>query len=191
MNKNRRLTWLLVLMITIVVASAIVFVGCKERFLFIVPGIVFIMFTVVASGIICQACCEIGSRRWSKTVGVIRRAEIVRSYIPAGGMHAGNSSPSHAYSLDVDYDYTVDGKLRKGSRVSFVKKDYGSWKEADCARRFLLKNKSVEVYYCALLPSLSCISHVQTSEIVMQVCVAVVIGVVSLMFTLLAFYYLP
>ena len=77
MNKNRRLTWLLVLMITIVVASAIVFVGCKERFLFIVPGIVFIMFTVVASGIICQACCEIGSRRWSKTVGVIRRAEIV------------------------------------------------------------------------------------------------------------------
>ena len=43
MNKDRRLTCIFVLLITVIVASAIVFVGYAERFLFIVPGIVFIM----------------------------------------------------------------------------------------------------------------------------------------------------
>ena len=191
MNKDRRLTCIFVLLITVIVASAIVFVGYTERFLFIVPGIVFIMFTVAESGIICQACCEVGSRRWPKTVGYIRRADIVRSYIPAGGMHAGNSSSCYAYSLVVDYDYSVGGKRYNGSRVSFVQKDYGSWKEADCARRFLLKNKSVDVYFCSQLPSVSCISHVKTREIAIKICGVAAICAVSLMFTLLAFYYLP
>ena len=190
-NKNRRLSCLFVAMVTAVVISAIIFVACKERFLYIVPGIAFVMFAVAAIGIISQACCDIVSRRWPKTVGYIRRAEIVRSYIPAGGMHAGNSSPCYAYSLVVDYDYSVGGKRYNGSRVSFVQKDYGSWEEADSARRLLLKNKSVDVYYCSQLPSVSCISHVKTREIAIIICVAVAISAVSLMFTLLAYYYLP
>lgn len=190
-NKNRRISCFFVAMVTAVVASAIVFVGCKERFIFIVPGIAFVMFAVAAIGIICQACCEVGSRRWPKTVGYIRRADIVRSYIPAGGMHAGNSSPCYAYSLVVDYDYSVGGKRYNGSRVSFVQKDYGSWKEADCARRVLLKNKSVDVYYCSQLPSVSCISHVQARDIVISVSMIAAISAVALIFTLLAYYYLP
>ena len=115
----------------------------------------------------------------------------MRSYIPAGGMHVGNSSPCYAYSLVVDYDYSVGGKRYNGSRVSFVQKDYGSWKEADCARRVLLKNKSVDVYYCSQLPSVSCISHVKTREIAITICGVAAFCAVSLMFTLLAFYYLP
>ena len=69
--------------------------------------------------------------------------------------------------------------------------DYGSWKEADCARRVLLKNKSVDVYYCSQLPSVSCISHVKTREIAITICGVTAFCAVSLMFTLLAFYYLP
>ena len=178
-------------MVTAVVASAIVFVGCKERFIFIVPGMVFIMFAVGTIGIFCQACCELISRRWPKTVGFIRRAEIVRSYIPAGGMHAGNSSPGYAYSISVDYDYAVDGKRYKGARISFLKKDYDSWKEADCARRLLLKDKNINVYYCPLIPSWSCIAHVQARDIVISVSMIAAISAVALIFTLLAYYYLP
>lgn len=190
-KKKRILTCSSVAALTAVVVSALFFVGCKGRFFFIVPGLVFIMFTVVAIGIFCQAYCDIISRKWSKTVGFIRRAEIVRSYISAGGKHASNSSPCHTYSLDVDYDYAVGGKNYKGSRISFVKKGYVSWKEADCARRILMKDKNINVYYCPSIPSWSCISHVQIADIVISVCFAVASSVVSLIFTLFAYYYLP
>lgn len=188
---NKSLSCLFVLMIAIIGVLAIFFVGWEGRFFFIVPGIVFFMFTVVAIGIFCQASCELISRRWLKTVGFIRRAEIVRSYISAGGKYASNSSPCHTYSLDVDYDYAVGGKNYKGSRVSFVKKGYVSWKEADCARRILMKDKNINVYYCPSIPSWSCISHVQIGDIVISVCFAVASSVVSLIFTLFAYYYLP
>lgn len=189
-KKNRILTCSSVAVLTAVTSSAIFFVGWKGRFFFIVPGIVFIMFTVVAIGIFCQACCDLLSRRWPKTVGFIRSARVVRSYIPTGG-DAGNSSPRYAYSIDVDYDYAVGGKRHKGSRISFVKKDYSSWQEADCARRLLLKNKHLNVYYCPSIPSRSCIAHVQICDIVINVSVAVASSAVSLIFTLIAFYYLP
>ena len=190
-NKKRRLSCLFVAMLTVVGASAVLFVGYKARFFFIVPGMVFLMFAVAAIGIIGQACCEIGSRRWPKTVGSIRRAGIARSYIPSGGMHAGNSSPSHAYSIDVEYDYAVGGKRHKGSRITFLKKDYSSWKEADHARRLLLKDENIDVYFCPQIPSLSCIAHVPTRDIAITVSAAVATSAVSLLFTLLAFHYLP
>ena len=190
-RENRRLTSIFVAMITAVVISALIFVACKERFIFIVPGIVFFMFTVAAIVILCQACCELVSRRWPKAVGFIRRARIERSYIPAGGMHAGSSSPSYAYSIDVEYDYAAGGKQHKGTRISFVNKDYNSRKEAERARSLLLKNKKTSVYYCPLIPSWSCITHVQARDIAIKVSLIVAASVVSLIFTLLAFYYLP
>ena len=190
-NKHRRLTCLFVAIITAVGTSAIIYVGCKGRFFFIVPGIASLMFTVGAIGILCQACCELGSRRWPKAVGFIRRAEIARSYVPAGGMHAGNSSPTYAYSIDVEYDYAVGGRQYKGTRISFVKKDYNSRKEAECARGLLLKNDNINVYYCPLIPSWSCITHVQTRDIARNASVLVATSAVSLIFTMLAFHYLP
>ena len=54
------------------------------------------------------------------------------------------------YSIEVDYDYTVEGRRYKGTRVSFVGKGYGSWKEADRARRPLLQNKGAAIALVAV-----------------------------------------
>ena len=188
-KKKRILTYLSVTALTAVAMSAIFFVGYKGRFFFILPGFVFIMFTVVAIGIFCQACCDIISRRWPETVGFMRCVRIVRTYTGHG--HAGNSSPTFDYYIEVDYDYVVKGRRYKGKRVSFVGKGYNSWKDADCARRPFLQNKNIKVYYCPLIPSLSCIAHTPTRDIVIGLSAAVGASVVSVIATLLAFYYLP
>ena len=57
-------------------------------------------------------------------VGLIRRAGIVRSYMPSGGKWAGDSPLSKAYTIVVEYNYIVADKQYKGTRVSFVEKDY-------------------------------------------------------------------
>ena len=124
-------------------------------------------------------------------VGLIRRAGIVRSYMPSGGKWAGNSPPPNAYTIVVEYNYIVTDKQYKGSRVSFVKKDYASWKEADVARRRFMQDKKINVYYCPLIPSLSCITHRQLSDIMISVSAVVAFSAGSLIVTLLAFYYLP
>jgi len=190
-RKNKRLQCLFVLTVSVVGIPAIFFVGYEGRCFYLLPGMVFLMFAVAAIGILCQVCCELVSRMWPKATGFIRRAIIVRSYMPNGGKCTGNSSPQHAYSIAVDYDYAVAGKRHKGTRVSFVEKDYNSWKEADCARRPLLQNKNINVYYCPLIPSWSCIAHVQLRDIVIGVSAVGVASAVSLVFTLFAFYYLP
>ena len=178
-----------VLVVTVFVISAMIFVACKGRYVFIVPGIAFVMLTMAAMGFLCQTCCELISRRWPKSVGFMRCVRIVRSY--AGRGHAGNTSPLFDYSIEVDYDYVVEGRRYKGTRISFVEKGYNSWKEADHARRPLLQNKNVNVYYCPLIPSWSCIAHAQIRDIVIGVSAAVAMSAGALMFTLLAFYYLP
>lgn len=188
-NKSRRRQFLLALTVTVVVISAMIFVACKGRYFFIVPGLGFLLFAVPAVVFLCRACCELISRRWPKTIGFMRCARIVRSY--AGRGHAGNTSPVFDYSLEVDYDYNVGGRRYKGTRVSFFEKGYNSWKEADRARRPLLKNKNIDVHYCPLNPSWSCIAQAQTRDIVIGVSAAVAASAVSLMLTLLAFYYLP
>ena len=187
-NKSRRRQCLLALTVTVVVISAIVFVACKERFFFILPGMGFLLFAVTAVVFLCRACCELISWRWPKTIGFMKCVRIVRSY--AGRGHAGNTSPVFDYYLEVDYDYDVEGRRYKGTRVSFFEKGYDSWKEADCARRPLL-NKNIDVHYCPLNPSWSCLAQAQTRDIVLGVSAAVAASAVSLMFTLLAFYYLP
>ena len=180
---------MLALTVTVVVISAMIFVACKGRYIFIVPGMGFLLFAVTAVVFLSQACCELISRRWPKTIGFMRCARIVRSY--AGRGHAGNTSPVFDYSLEVDYDYNVEGRRYKGTRVSFFEKGYNSWKEADRARRPLLENKNIDVHYCPLNPSWSCIAQAQTRDIVIGVSAAVAASAVSLMLTLLAFYYLP
>ena len=190
-NKSRRLQIILVLIATVVFISAIIFVACQERFVFILPGLVFLVASFATIMLFCQVYCELRSRRWPMTVGLIRRAGIVRSYMPSGGKWAGNSPPPHAYTIVVEYNYSVADKQYKGTRVSFVKKDYASWKEADVARRRFMQDKKINVYYCPLIPSLSCITHLQLSDIMISVSAVVAFSAGLLIVTLLAFYYLP
>jgi hypothetical protein len=147
------------------------------------------MFAIIAIGFSCQACGELISRRWPETVGFMRCVRIVRTY--TGHRHAGNSSPTFDYDIEVDYDYVVKGRRYKGKRVSFVGKGYNSWKDADCARRPFLQNKNIKVYYCPLIPSWSCIAHTPTRDIVIGLSAAVGASALALIFTLLAFHYLP
>jgi hypothetical protein len=119
----------------------------------------------------------------------MRCVRIVRTY--TGHRHAGNSSPTFDYYIEADYDYVVKGKRYKGKRVSFVGKGYNSWKDADCARRPFLQNKNIKVYYCPLIPSWSCIAHTPTRDIVIGLSAAVGASALALIFTLLAFHYLP
>ena len=190
-NKSRRLQICLVLIASVVGISAIIFVACQERFVFILPGLVFLVASFATIMLFCQVYCELRSRRWPMAVGLIRRAGIVRSYMPSGGKWAGNSPPPNAYTIVVEYNYSVADKQYKGTRVSFVKKDYASWKEADVARRRFMQDKKINVYYCPLIPSLSCITHLQLSDIMISVSAVVAFSAVSLIVTLLAFYYLP
>ena len=190
-NKSRRLQICLVLIASVVGISAIIFVACKERFVFIWPGLVFLVASFATIMLFCQVYCELRSRRWPMAVGLIRRAGIVRSYMPSGGKWAGNSPPPNAYTIVVEYNYIVADKQYKGTRVSFVKKDYASWKEADVARRRFMQDKKINVYYCPLIPSLSCITHLQLSDIMISVSAVVAFSAGSLIVTLLAFYYLP
>jgi len=190
-NKSRRLQICLVLIASVVGISAIIFVACQERFVFILPGLVFLVASFATIMLFCQVYCELRSRRWPMAVGLIRRAGIVRSYMPSGGEWAGNSPPPNAYTIVVEYNYIVADKQYKGTRVSFVKKDYASWKEADVARRRFMQDKKINVYYCPLIPSLSCITHLQLSDIMITVSVVVAFNAVLLIVTLLAFYYLP
>jgi len=180
-----------VAMVSAVGISAIIFVACQERFVFILPGLVFLVASFATIMLFCQVYCELRSRRWPMAVGLIRRAGIVRSYMPSGGKWAGNSPPPNAYTIVVEYNYIVADKQYKGTRVSFVKKDYASWKEADVARRRFMQDKKINVYYCPLIPSLSCITHLQLSDIMITVSVVVAFNAVLLIVTLLAFYYLP
>lgn len=190
-NKSRRLQICLVLIASVVGISAIIFVACQERFVFILPGLVFLVASFATIMLFCQVYCELRSRRWPMAVGLIRRAGIVRSYMPSGGKWAGNSPPPNAYTIVVEYNYIVADKQYKGTRVSFVKKDYASWKEADVARRRFMQDKKINVYYCPLIPSLSCITHLQLSDIMISVSAVVAFSAGSLIVTLLAFYYLP
>ncbi len=190
-NKSRRLQICLVLIASVVGISAIIFVACQERFVFILPGLVFLVASFATIMLFCQVYCELRSRRWPMAVGLIRRAGIVRSYMPSGGKWAGNSPPPNAYTIVVEYNYIVADKQYKGTRVSFVKKDYASWKEADVARRRFMQDKKINVYYCPLIPSLSCITHRQLSDIMISVSAVVAFSAGSLIVTLLAFYYLP
>ena len=190
-NKSRRLQICLVLIVSVVGISAIFFVACKERFVFILPGLVFLVASFATIMLFCQVYCELRSRRWPMAVGLIRRAGIVRSYMPSGGKWAGNSPPPNAYTIVVEYNYIVADKQYKGTRVSFVKKDYASWKEADVARRRFMQDKKINVYYCPLIPSLSCITHLQLSDIIISVSAVVAFCAGSLIVTLLAFFYLP
>lgn len=190
-NKSRRLQICLVLIASVVGISAIFFVACKERFVFILPGLVFLVASFATIMLFCQVYCELRSRRWPMAVGLIRRAGIVRSYMPSGGKWDGNSPPPNAYTIVVEYNYIVADKQYKGTRVSFVEKDYASWKEADAARRHFMHDKKINVYYCPLIPSLSCITHLQLSDIMISVSAVVAFSAGSLIVTLLAFYYLP
>lgn len=190
-NKSRCLQICLVLIASVVGISAIIFVACQERFVFILPGLVFLVASFATIMLFCQVYCELRSRRWPMAVGLIRRAGIVRSYMPSGGKWAGNSPPPHAYTIVVEYNYSVADKQYKGTRVSFVKKDYASWKEADVARRRFMQDKKINVYYCPLIPSLSCITHLQLSDIMISVSAVVAFSAGLLIVTLLAFYYLP
>ena len=190
-NKSRRLQICLVLIASVVGISAIIFVACQERFVFILPGLVFLVASFATIMLFCQVYCELRSRRWPMAVGLIRRAGIVRSYMPSGGKWAGNSPPPNAYTIVVEYNYIVADKQYKGTRVSFVNKDYASWKEADVARRPFMQDKKINVYYCPLIPSLSCITHLQLSDIMISVSAVVAFSAGSLIVTLLAFYYLP
>ena len=190
-NKNRRLAYWFVAMVSAVGISAIIFVACQERFVFILPGLVFLVASFATIMLFCQVYCELRSRRWPMAVGLIRRAGIVRSYMPSGGKWAGNSPPPNAYTIVVEYNYIVADKQYKGTRVSFVKKDYASWKEADVARRRFMQDQKINVYYCPLIPSLSCIAHLQLSDIMISVSAVVAFSAGSLIVTLLAFYYLP
>ena len=180
-----------VAMVSAVGISAIIFVACQERFVFILPGLVFLVASFATIMLFCQVYCELRSRRWPMAVGLIRRAGIVRSYMPSGGKRAGNSPPPNAYTIVVEYNYIVADKQYKGTRVSFVKKDYASWNEADVARRRFMQDKKINVYYCPLIPSLSCIAHLQLRDIMISVSAVVAFTAGSLIFTLLAFYYLP
>jgi hypothetical protein len=188
-KKKRILTYSSVAALSVVAVSAMFFVGYKGRFFFILPGFGFIMFTVVAIGIFCQACCDIISRRWPETVGFIRSSKIVKSF--AGGSQVGNSSHTYTYSIDVEYEYSVGSKRYKGRRISFFQEDYSSWNEAHCAKSRFQKNKNTTVYYCPQIPSVSCIAHTPTRDIVIGLSAAVGASAVSLIFTLLTYYYLP
>ena len=190
-NKSRRLQICLVLIASVVGISAIFFVACKERFVFILPGLVFLVASFATIMLFCQVYCELRSRRWPMAVGLIRSAGIVRSCMPSGGEWDGNSQPPHAYTIVVEYNYSVADKQYKGTRVSFVEKDYASWKEADAARRHFMQDKKINVYYCPLIPSLSCITHLQLSDIMISVSAVVAFSAGALIVTLLAFYYLP
>ena len=59
------------------------------------------------------------------------------------------------------------------------------------ARHLLLQDRTINVFYCPLIPSWSCIAHVKTRDMVITLSVVVAICVMSLIFTLIAFYYLP
>ena len=188
LGKSRRHQICLVSIVTVVFIAAIILVACKERFVFIVPGLWLLVSVFATIMHLFQVYCELRSRRWPMAVGLIRRVGIVRSYMPSGGK---DSPPSFAYTIVVEYNYIVADKQYKGTRVSFVNKDYASWKEADVARRPFMQDKKINVYYCPLIPSLSCITHLKLSDIVISVGIMAAFNVVLLMLTLLAFYYLP
>ena len=186
-SKSRRLQIYLVSIVTAIVVCAIIFIGCIGRFFFILPGMVLLVSIICVILIFWQACCDLMSRSWPKASGSIKRAIVERSYMPNGG----KSSPQYAYSIMVDYDYAVGGKRYMGTRVSFVEKVYASWKEADVVRRHFLRDKNINVYYCPLMPSYSCIAHSQLRDIVISVSGVVAFCVGSLIFTVLALRYLP
>ena len=189
MKKHRRLDCFRVLIVTAIAVSAIFFIGYKQRFIFILPGMGFLTFAAIAVVLLFRACCELISRKWPKTVGFIRDVRILRSY--EGNGHAGNSSPKFGYSVEVDYDYVVGGRRYKGTRVSFWGRGHNSWKEADSARRPFLQNKKTAVYYCPMLPSWSCLAHARARDIVIGVSAAVAASAGSLALTVLAFCHLP
>lgn len=191
LGKSRRHQICLVSIVTVVVIAAIIFVACKERFVFILPGLALLVSVFATIIHLFQVYCELRSRQWPMATGSIRSNRIVRSYAPSGGMWAGNSSPPHTYSIAVEYDYVVADKRYEGTRVSFVKKDYNSWKAANAARLQFLQRKNINVFYCPSIPSMSCITHLQFRDIVISVGTMAAFSVVLLMFTLLAFYYLP
>ena len=105
-NKSRRRQFLLALTVTVVVISAMIFVACKGRYIFIVPGMGFLLFAVTAVVFLSRACCELISRRWPKTIGFMRCAKIVRSYAGRGHAVAGNftqqASPEMRQQADDD-----------------------------------------------------------------------------------------
>lgn len=188
-NKSKHRQCLLVFIVTVAVCSVIVFVACKQRFCFLVPGMGLLLFAGIAIALLGQACCELVSRRWPLTVGFMRCVRIVKSY--TGNGHTGNSPPAFVYSLEVDYDYEVKGRRYNGKRVAFWGIGYKTWMEADRARRPFPQDKNVNVYYCPLNPSWSCVAHARIRDVAIGVSAAVAASVVTLALTLLAFYRLP
>lgn len=185
MNKNRCFTCFFVAMFTVVFFLLIFFIGYKGQFFFLVPGIGFFIFAIIAIGSSCQACGELISRRWPTTIGFIRCSKIVKSFA------SGSQSHTYTYSIDVEYEYSVGGKRYKGRRISFFQKDYSSWNEAHCAKSRFQKNKNTTVYYCPQIPSVSCIAHTPTRDIVIGLSAAVGASALALIFTLFVFYRLP
>lgn len=67
-NKSRRRQFLLALTVTVVTISAIIFVACKERFFFILPGMGFLLFAVTAVVFLSRASAAvIGGWEWKTT----------------------------------------------------------------------------------------------------------------------------
>lgn len=62
-NKSKHRQCLLVFIVTVAVCSVIVFVACKQRFCFLVPGMGLLLFAGIAIALLGQACCELVSRR--------------------------------------------------------------------------------------------------------------------------------
>mgnify|MGYP006969187999 CR=1 FL=1 len=105
-----------------------------------------------------------------------------------------NATLSFSLNIKTEFAYSTSGAILFyliTETVSFVNKDYASWKEADVARRRFMQDKKINVYYCPLIPSLSCITHLQFSDIMIIVSAVVAFSAGSLILTLLAFYYLP
>ncbi len=84
------------------------------------------------------------STSWASVEGKISKSD-VRIQIGSSGDQAGTSSAS--YHADIEYDYAVDGKNFKGSRITFGEFGTADRSDAETIRNKYPEGISVTVYY--------------------------------------------
>ena len=70
-NKSRRLQICLVLIASVVGMSAIIFVACQARFVFILPGLVFLVASFATIMLFCQVYCELSEATGSDLIATV------------------------------------------------------------------------------------------------------------------------
>ncbi len=84
------------------------------------------------------------STSWPSVEGRISKSEIRVQHGTSGGQSV---SSSVSYQADIEYDYTVDGEMLKGSRIGFEDLGTADRSDAETVRNRYPEGISVTVYY--------------------------------------------